>query len=109
MKALIIIAIAATSVPAFAAGSSDDDGASRERRVCTQPAVRGGSRMTRRTCRTPAEWRERLGPDWRQHLAGASGLQDDYDAMQARMVAVNESIGPQSTPANQRGLGGGPN
>src|SRR5207237_898944 len=98
MKKLAAVALIATSIfstPALAAGS--DDRASGDRRICTQvAAARGGSRMSpRRICRTSEQWREALGPDWRQHLAGARGLQDDYDSMTARMSPDDARHGQQ--------------
>jgi hypothetical protein len=85
MKMLIAVALAATSIPAFTTTALARDGASTERRVCTQVTIRAGSRMSgRRICRTPSEWRESLGADWRQHLAGYTGTQDEYDAVAAR-------------------------
>ena len=98
MKTLIAFALLATSIPfTTAAASGNDDRASSDRRVCTQIATaRAGSRMSaRRICRTPAQWREALGPDWRQHLAGAPGLQDDYDSMTARMAPDDATHGQQ--------------
>src|SRR5438105_158936 len=98
MKKLAAVALIATSIfstPALAAGS--DARASADRRICTQVAsARAGSRMSaRRVCRTSEQWREALGPDWRQHLTGARGIQDDYEAMAARMSPDNEAHGQQ--------------
>ena len=101
MKKVVLAALIAMSVSSTPAlGGGNDDRASDDRRVCTQVATaRAGSRMTaRRICRTPAQWREALGPDWRQHLGGARGLQDDYDAMTARMSPDNEVHGQQVNP-----------
>jgi hypothetical protein len=95
MKVLIAVALAATSVPVLTttAAARGDESASNERRVCTQITVRAGSRMSgRRVCRTPTQWREALGPDWRQHLAGFTGLQDDYEALRVR--AAPEDLNP---------------
>jgi hypothetical protein len=103
MKMLIAVALVATSFPvlATAASAREGDSASRERRVCTQvSSARAGSRMSaRRVCRTAAEWREALGPDWRQHLSGFTGLQDDYDAVRQRSAPedLNQGIQPQSS------------
>ena len=101
MKKLAAVALIAMSIPSTAAvASGNDDRASSDRRICTQVAsARGGSRMNpRRICRTSEQWREALGPDWRQHLGGARGLQDDYDAMTARMSPDNEVHGQQVNP-----------
>lgn len=109
MKMLIAVALIATSIPALTttALARGEDNASRERRVCTQVTVRAGSRMSgRRICRTPSEWREALGPDWRQHLAGFTGLQDDYDALRVR--AAPEDLHPGIQP-HAGGLGNGAN
>jgi hypothetical protein len=95
MKILVAVALFATSLPTIALAEGRPATASEDRRVCTQAsAARAGSRMgPRRICRTAAQWRESLGPDWRQHLAGATGTQDDYDAVQARSVAYDGSGG----------------
>lgn len=78
MKALLAVALLATASPALAAAAAGDEpGAGRERRVCTQIQRYGGSRIAyQRVCLTEAEWRERLGPDWRQRLAGNSPNED---------------------------------
>jgi hypothetical protein len=105
MKLIFAFALVATCVPGVAAASERTDSASNERRVCTQVTLRAGSRMSgRRVCRTPSEWREALGPDWRQHLAGYSGLQDDYDALRARAAPENINPGVQPLPG---GFGAG--
>jgi hypothetical protein len=103
MKLLMAIALVATSAPTLATSASarDGEGASREPRICTQAgSARAGSRMSpRRTCRTAAQWREALGPDWRQHLSGSTGTQDDYDAVQTRGTSYDGAGGvqPQSS------------
>jgi hypothetical protein len=105
MKMLSIVALVATSIPGFTTTTFARDGASSERRVCTQFTIRAGSRMSgRRICRTPSEWRDALGPDWRQHLAGLTGLQDDYDALRVR--AAPEDINPGIQP-RAGGIGAG--
>ncbi len=105
MKLTVAVALVAASIPVqtMAAAAPGGDGASSDRRVCTQVAqARAGSRMTaRRICRTATQWREALGPDWRQHLAGARGLQDDYESMSVRMTPDD---GP---PHGQQPLQGG--
>jgi hypothetical protein len=105
MKLVVALALVATSLPSFAVAAGRSDGASDQRRQCAQISVRAGSRMTgRRICRTVAEWRRALGPDWRQHLAGYSGLQEDYDALRARAAPedINAGIQPR-----QGGFGAG--
>lgn len=99
MKLVVAVALVATSLPSVAAAMGRPENASNERRHCTQITVRAGSRMSgRRICRTAAEWREALGPDWRQHLAGFSGTQDDYDALRIRAAPedVNAGISPRA-------------
>ena len=86
MKAILAVAVLVTSAPAVAVAAADEDSArpQRERRVCTQVQRYGGSRVAyQRVCLTEAEWRERLGPDWRQRLAGRSP-DDDLDGVDAR-------------------------
>jgi hypothetical protein len=110
MKLVIAFALVATCVPGAAAVAGRTDNASNERRVCTQVTVRAGSRLSgRRICRTPSEWRESLGPDWRQHLAGFTGLQDDYDALRVRAAPedLNTGIQPRAGGLGP-GRGGGP-
>jgi hypothetical protein len=103
MKMLIVIALAATSLPFVATAAAAPDGAPRERSVCTQLTLRAGSHLSgRRICRTPTQWREALGPDWRQRLAGASGAQDEYEAMQTRSPSSYDGSGGV-TPQQSRG------
>ncbi len=110
MKMLVAIALVATSVSvtATAAVAAGNDNTASERRVCTQVAqARAGSRMTpRRLCRTPAQWQEALGPDWRQHVSGRY-LEDELDALQTRGTPVNpDGIGQQGiafSSTRQRG------
>ena len=87
MRLIVAAALLAASLPGLAAGTGRPENASSERRHCTNIAVRAGSRLSgRRLCLTPTQWREALGADWRQHLAGNRGLQDDYDSMMARVT-----------------------
>jgi len=80
MKAHILAAFAlvVASAPAFAAPDSNETLVVQgERAVCTRVQLRGASRISfQRVCRTPSEWRARLGPDWRQALAGSSPESD---------------------------------
>lgn len=86
MKALIAIAMAATSMPAVAAASGSEQAeAPRERKVCTQIQRRSQSRVpARRVCLTATQWQDRYGPDWRQVLSGNTTPEDDYDAADVR-------------------------
>jgi hypothetical protein len=107
MKKLIIVALAATSIPTLTTTTSaaaGDSGAS-ERRYCAQASIaRAGSRMpARRFCRTAGEWQAALGPDWRQRLTGRS-VQDDLDGLAARGVAVDDTaLGQQGVPIGHPG------
>ena len=86
MKALIAVALIVTAAPAFAAGAADEPAASSQRahKVCTRVQTRGASRLAaRRVCLTEAEWRERLGPDWRIQLSGRNP-EDDVEALDMR-------------------------
>ena len=79
LKAVLAFALAVTGAPALAAAGSDDEAANADsgRRVCTRVQRRGGSRLAyQRVCLTEAEWRERLGPDWRIQLSGRSPDED---------------------------------
>ena len=110
MKPIIAFALVVTCVPGVATALGRTENVSNERRVCTQVTLRAGSRMSgRRVCRTPSEWREALGPDWRQHLAGFTGLQDDYDALRVRAAPedINAGIQPRAGGIGA-GRGGGP-
>lgn len=87
MKALIAMILAAAPGPALAGSQAGDDHARApgERRVCTRVEVRGASRMSRqRICKTVAEWRRQLGPDWRQHLAGVRSVEEQMDTVETR-------------------------
>ena len=110
MKLLLAAALAATAFPVAAVGATEEGrpeaNASPERRHCTQITVRAGSRMSgRRVCRTPSEWRDALGADWRQLLAGYRGVEEDYESMMIRTSPVSGPIGQQGR--SSRG-GGGP-
>jgi len=90
LRLVVALALVAASLPSLAAAAGRPESASNERRHCTNIAVRAGSRLSgRRICLTQAQWREALGPDWRQHLAGNRGLQEDYDSMMARVTPDN--------------------
>jgi hypothetical protein len=81
MKALILgtLAVVATSTPAFAEPDSNQALVVRgERAICTRVQMRGASRISyQRVCRTSDQWRETLGPDWRQLLNGQDNPEDD--------------------------------
>lgn len=86
MKVVVALAVLMAAAPAVAESSSDDESArsERQRRVCTRIERYSGSRMSfQRVCMTEAEWRERLGPDWRQRLAGRSP-EDDLGGLDGR-------------------------
>ena len=104
MKLLLAAATAATAATAAiafpAAAAAPEDGrseaSSSDRRHCTHVTVRAGSRMSgRRVCRTASEWRETLGPDWRQHLAGNRGVEEDFEAVAVRASPFDGSAGQQ--------------
>lgn len=108
MKRTVIFAMLVSAAPAFAAAAdepaarSDRDAENRievtGRRICTRIERRGASRMAQtRICLTADEWRERLGPDWRQELAGNSNLEDDMDSVDNRARAYS-SVPTPSTP-----------
>lgn len=81
MKALILggLALIAVPAPAFAEPDSNQSLVVRgERPVCTRVQLRGASRVSyQRVCRTSAQWREALGPDWRQLLNRQANPEDD--------------------------------
>ncbi|HYD12259.1 MAG TPA: hypothetical protein VEC11_05380 [Allosphingosinicella sp.] len=85
MKLLVAIALVAAAWPGLAVAAGRPETATNERRVCTQITARAGSRMSgRRVCRTSREWRDALGPDWRQHLNGATSVQDTMEQVEMR-------------------------
>lgn len=87
MKTLIAFAVLSAAAPAIAAADDEAESAGSEsqRRVCTRVERYGGSRLSfTRVCLTEQEWRERLGADWRQRLAGRNVTQDDLDNVEAR-------------------------
>lgn len=86
MRALVVLAVIATSMPALAAMSQEGESAKapRDRKVCTRIQQRGASRLpSRRVCLTEAEWRQRLGADWRLALRGGAGrsVEDDTNRL----------------------------
>lgn len=96
MKMLIATALVVTALPGAALAGDASENSARERRVCTQFSVRAGSRMSgRRICRSPTEWREALGADWRQRLAGYQGLEAEHDLLQQRTSGNNDYGGVQ--------------
>jgi hypothetical protein len=96
MNAAAAVALLMPSAPLGAAGIADEPSARSERqaeqridvtgrRICTRIERYGGSRISHaRVCLTADEWRERLGADWRQQLAGRNSPQDDLEAVDAR-------------------------
>ncbi len=83
MRVLLAAAVAVTGASALAASSSDNQAsASRgERKICTRIQRRGGSRLAyQRVCLTEAQWRERLGNDWRMQLTGRNPEDDAEEA-----------------------------
>ena len=91
MRAVLAFAVAVTGAPALAAAGSDDQAANAGsgRKICTRVERRGGSRLSyQRVCLTEAEWRERLGPDWRIQLSGRAP-DDDVDAVGVRTRAFS--------------------
>lgn len=100
MKATVILAMLLASAPAVVVAAADGPSAQseRERRVCTRVERQGASRLaSTRVCLTADEWRERLGPDWRQQLAGNSSLEDDMDSVDQRTKAFSDVPKP-ATP-----------
>jgi hypothetical protein len=84
--AFLGLAVVLTGTPALAASGSGEEaaGTRSERKICTQIQRRGGSRLAyQRVCLTEAEWRERLGPDWRIQLTGRSP-EDDAEGVDMR-------------------------
>ncbi|HYD12261.1 MAG TPA: hypothetical protein VEC11_05390 [Allosphingosinicella sp.] len=113
MKMLVAVALVATSFPVVttaAAAAGGNDSSANERRVCTQPArARAGSRMSpRRVCRTEAQWRDALGPDWRQLLSGRT-LEGDQDLLGQRSSPNVDHRGVQGLPVGHPSRGLGPN
>lgn len=85
---LIAALLALTPAPANAAAVP------RERKFCTRVELRAGSRMSyTRVCRTSTEWREALGPAWREQLTGSHGLQQDYDTLMMRSHMADNPAG----------------
>ncbi|HYD12260.1 MAG TPA: hypothetical protein VEC11_05385 [Allosphingosinicella sp.] len=97
MKTISSVALVVTCIAAFpvSAGAMGRPEASPERRHCTQlSAARAASRLPpRRMCRTPAQWTELLGPEWRRRLE-ANDIQADIEAMQSRMTPDDAAHGP---------------
>jgi hypothetical protein len=44
-----------------------------------------------RVCLTAAEWRERLGADWRQNLSGRPSVEDQLNDLDARSSAYEQA------------------
>ena len=82
MKALLVLAIGLTSVPAFAAPAPDELISSAQvPRICVMFPDRRTT--SRRICLTSSQWQARLGPDWRQILTGRN-YEDDMEALSVR-------------------------
>jgi hypothetical protein len=99
MRAVLAAAVAVAGAPVFGAPSGDDQAstASSQRKVCTRVERRGGSRLSyQRVCLTEAQWRERLGADWRIELSGRN-VEDDVDAIEARARTFTDL--PSGTPS----------
>ena len=91
----LLIALAAAAMPlAWTASSADASAVPHERKYCTRVELRVASRMsTRRVCLTPTQWREALGPAWREQLASNRNLQQDYDALMMRSHLADNPAG----------------
>lgn len=84
MNIVTLMALLQTAAPLLAPVYTDADGASRPGQVCALVEVQHRSgHFNRRVCLTDAEWRRRLGNDWRSVLSGRS-LDDDLDALEVR-------------------------
>lgn len=100
MKAIVAVAMLLASAPAVVVAAADEPSARSEgqRRICTRIERQGASRLAHtRVCLTADEWRERLGPDWRQQLAGNTNLEDDMDSIENRTKAFSDVPKP-ATP-----------
>jgi hypothetical protein len=106
MRALFAAALVLAATPAFAEPDQTQSMVVRgERGVSTRVQLRGASRIAyQRLCRTPTEWRERLGPDWRQVLAGRSP-EDDLDTLAEQNRSTLEV--PGTSPSDSFGRPGG--
>ena len=94
MKKIVLVALIAMSAIPGTAGAVDT---SRERQYCTRIETRSGSHMGyRRVCRTAEQWRQALGPDWRQHVSGARDVQDTMDGVVMRSA---RQAGPAIAPS----------
>lgn len=84
MSALIAFSFLAAAAELPSGADQAQAAAPSERKLCTRIEHRSGSRMGhRRVCLTAREWRDRLGPDWRQSVAGATP-EDDYETVDTR-------------------------
>jgi hypothetical protein len=102
MKSLLAVAVAVTGATALAAAGSDDQASASnsDRKICTRIQRRGGSRLAyQRVCLTSAEWRERLGPDWRIQLTGRNPEEDveaaDFRSREQATTTYQGGLGPQ--------------
>ena len=102
MKALIALAMVMTGAPAIAADSAGEQNATSasSRKICTRIERRGASRLAyQRVCLTDAEWRDRLGPDWRLHLSGRNPEEDfetaDLRSREQATTTYQGGMGPQ--------------
>lgn len=84
MKKMLFLALA-MAVPAVAgtAFASPQANAKPNKKFCTQVKPKSGSRVNQRICMTAEQWREKLGNDWQERLAGTDA-QADLDAMLVR-------------------------
>src|SRR5688572_19032365 len=102
MKAILVIAVAVTGTPVLAAAASDDEASTTraERKICTRIERRGASRLAyQRVCLTSAEWRDRLGPDWRTRLSGRNPEEDVEAAdLRSREQATSTYSGGLGSP-----------
>ena len=95
MRKLVAVALIATSMPVPGlVGKAEAAAIPHERKYCTRVELRVASRMsTRRVCLTPTQWREALGPAWREQLASSRNLQQDYDVLMMRSRLADNPAG----------------
>lgn len=98
IKTFVVLAVVIAGMPLAAAAADESDSSARsegQRRVCTRIERYSGSRMSfQRVCLTEAEWRDRLGPDWRQRLAGHNNPQEDLESVDGRTRVFSDQPVP---------------
>jgi basic membrane lipoprotein Med (substrate-binding protein (PBP1-ABC) superfamily) len=97
MKSVLVVALA-MAIPAVAGTAAASPGAKPNKKFCTEVKPKSGSRVNQRVCMTADQWREKLGNDWQDRLAG-----NDADAELNELLVRGKLDDGPALKINKRG------